>query len=316
MTVGLFLDGYFHQNLDTDGESFLTPWHGVFYAGFTASAAWLAAMSRRRAAGVVDWRLSWLPPGYDGARLGLVLFAVGGLGDAVWHTALGVERGIDALLSPTHLLLFAGLVLILTSPLRALRAVPERPPSGWMLAASVTSVTALVGFFLNFAWGLGIGALTRLPYNPVTEEGETAVIAGVASMLVTTVVLFTAARLLLSAGRVPPGALAALFTVTALLVSVAFDEDAEGVAAAALAGVTLEALVRSRRVGRRWAGSSGVPFGASAAVLWISYLGLLRTLDGIAWQAEIWLGAVVLSSLCAFTVATVTTSRSAASPPS
>ena len=51
MTAGLFLDGYFHQNLDTDGESFLTTWHAVFYAGFTASALWLAAMSRRRSGG-------------------------------------------------------------------------------------------------------------------------------------------------------------------------------------------------------------------------------------------------------------------------
>lgn len=307
MTVGLFLDGYFHQNLDSDGESFLTPWHGVFYAGFTASALWLAAMSRRRAPGVVDWRLSSLPPGYEGARLGLVLFAAGGLGDALWHSALGVERGIDALLSPTHLLLFAGLVLILTSPLRAGRAVPDQPPSGWMLAGSVISATALVGFFVNFAWGLGIAAFTRVPYNPVTEAGETAVIAGVASMLVTTVVLFTAARLLLAAGPVPPGALTALFTITALLVSVAFDEDAEGVAAAALAGVALEVLLRSRQAARPAGGASGLAFGASAAVLWVSYLGLLRALDGIGWQAEIWLGAAALSSLCAFAVATLTT---------
>ena len=306
MTVGLFLDGYFHQNLDSDGESFLTPWHGLFYAGFTASALWLAAMSRRRAPGVVDWRLSSLPPGYEGARLGLVLFAAGGLGDTVWHTAFGVERGIDALLSPTHLLLFAGLVLILTSPVRAGRAVPEQPPSGWMLAGSVISATALVGFFLNFAWGLGIAALTRVPYNPVTDAGETAVIAGVASMLVTTVVLYTAARLLLATGPVPPGALTALFTITALLVSVAFDEDAEGVAAAALAGVTLEVLVRSRRADRLSGGSSGLAFAASSAVLWVSYLGLLQVLDGIAWQAEIWLGAAALSSLCAFAVATLT----------
>ena len=306
MTVGLFLDGYFHQNLDTDGESFLTPWHGVFYAGFTASALWLAAMSRRRAPRVVDWRLSSLPPGYEGARVGLVLFAAGGLGDAAWHTAFGVERGIDALLSPTHLLLFAGLVLILTSPVRAARAVPERPPSAWMLTGSVLSATALVGFFVNFAWGLGIAAFTRVPYNPVTDTGETAVIAGVASMLVTTFVLFGAARVLLATGAVPTGALTALFTVTALLVSVAFDEDAEGVAAAALAGIALEILARYRPPARR-SRSFALAFGVAAAVLWVSYLGLLRGLDGIAWQAEIWLGAAALSSLCAVAVATLIT---------
>jgi len=304
MTVGLFLDGYFHQNLDSDGESFLTPWHAVFYAGFTASVLWLVGMSRRRAPGVVDWRLSFLPAGYAGARLGLVLFALGGLGDAFWHSAFGVERGIDALLSPTHLLLFAGLVLILTAPLRAARAVPESAPGSWIIAGSVISATALVGFFLNFAWGLGIAALTRVPYDPVTDAGETAVIAGVASMLVTTVVLFTAARVLIAAGAVPAGALTALFTLTALLVSVAFDEDAEGVVAAMLGGVVLDAAIHART--RLPKLSSAVAFGIASSVLWLGYLGLLQALDGIEWQAEIWLGAVALSSLCAAALAALT----------
>lgn len=235
MTIGLFLDGYFHQNLDTAGESFLTPWHAVVYSGFIASALWLAGMARRRG-GVADWRFSSLPPGYRGAGVGLVLFALGAAGDSAWHTAFGVERGIDALLSPTHLLLFAGLFLILMSPVRAAHAVPTAPPARWMIAGSVITATALVGFFLNFAWGLGISALARVHYNPVTDAGETAIIAGVASTLVTTAVLFSAARLLLAAGSVPTGALAALFGSVALLVSAAFDEDAEGVAAAVVGG--------------------------------------------------------------------------------
>ncbi len=305
MTGGLFLDGYFHQNLESDGESFLTPWHGVFYAGFTASALWLSSLSRRRSPGMVDWRMSSLPPGYDGARIGLLLFALGGIGDAAWHRAFGVERGIDALLSPTHLVLFAGLTLILTAPLRAARATPEHPPGPWMIAGSVITATALVGFFLNFAWGLGIAAFARVPYDPVTDVGETAVIAGVASMVITTVVLFTAARVLLTTGRVPAGgAFTALFTVTALLVSVAFDEDAEGVAAAALAGAALDVLIRISPAGPGQRRS--LAFGSAAAVLWLAYLGLLQALDGIEWQAEIWLGAAVLCSLTAVAVAPIT----------
>jgi len=304
MTVGLFLDGYFHQNLDSGGESFITPWHGVFYAGFTASALWLARMSRRRAPGGLDWRLASLPPGYDGARVGLALFALGGIGDAAWHGAFGVERGIDALLSPTHLLLFVGLLLILTAPVRAARATPSQPPSPWMLAWSVITATALVGFFLNFAWGLGIAALTRTPYDPLTDAGETSVIAGVASMLVTTAVLFTASRVLLAARQLPVGAITALFTITALLVSAAFDEDAEGVLAAALAGVALELLLRTRR-----AVDPGRPpiaaFVTASGVLWLGYLGLLRALDGIEWQPEIWLGAATLCALLAGAIAAI-----------
>lgn len=298
MTVGLFLDGYFHQHLDTEGESFITPWHAVFYAGFTASALWLATMARRRSPGAVHWRLTALPPGYDGARLGLGLFALGGAGDALWHTAFGVERGIDALLSPTHLLLFAGLVLILTAPLRAARAVPQSPPGPWLLAGSLIAATALVGFFLNFVWGLGISASTRIAYDPITDAGEGAVIAGVASTLVTTAVLFAAARLLAASGKPPVGAMACLFGTVALLVSAAFDEDIEGVAAAVLAGLTLEVLTRLGAARRRsWPPHAS--FGVAAAVLWLTYFGLLVTRDGIAWSAEIWAGVIALNVLAA-----------------
>ena len=295
MTAGLFLDGYFHQNLDGESESFLTPWHAVFYAGFAASALWMAGMSRRRSSGRIDWLLGSLPPGYEGARIGLGLFAFGGLGDALWHTALGVERGVDALLSPTHLVLFAGLVLILTAPVRALRCAPDAPPRPWMLVGSVTSAAALVGFFLNFAWGLGIAAYTRVGYNSISEVGETQVFAGVASTIVTTVVLCGAARTLLHTGPPPAGALTVLFVVVALLVSAAFDEDAEGVVAALVAGLTLDAGVRRT--------NPGPAFFVGTAALWIVYFGLLRTLDGIEWQPEIWVGALVLNALLGYAVA-------------
>jgi hypothetical protein len=307
MTVGLFADGYFHQNLESDSESFFTPWHALFYSGFAASALWLASMARRRGGGRGKGWLRSLPPGYGGAGVGVVLFAAGGVGDAAWHTALGVERGIDALLSPTHLVLFAGLVLILTAPLRAARAAPEVPPSRWMVVGSVTSAAALVGFFLNFVWGLGVAALARVPYDPVTDAGETEVIAGVASMLVTTVVLFGAAQVMMSAGRLPVGAATILFGVVALLVSTAFDEDAEGVVAALVAGLVLDGLLRLRQLESRRLTQVGAAFGGASAALWLVYLGLLGALDGIEWQAEIWLGAVVLNALAASAVAVMPT---------
>ncbi len=298
MTVGLFLDGYFHQNLDTDGESFLTPWHALFYSGFTAMVLWLAVLAGRR--GGLDWRLSRLPEGYEGARFGVVLFAVGGVGDALWHTAFGVERGIDALLSPTHLLLFVGLVLLLGAPARASGSSDVAP---WVVVGSIVSATALVGFFVNFLWGLGISAQTRVSYDPITDAGETAVIAGVASTLVTTLVLYGAARVLCELHRPPVGALAALFGVVGALVSVAFDEDVEGVAAALLAGVVLDVILRRSRSGSNGVGGSTALFAASGAVLWATYLGLLAAGDGIAWPREISLGTVVMNVFVAAAIA-------------
>lgn len=302
MTAGLFLDGYFHQNLDSEGESFLTPWHAVFYSGFAATLLWLVAMAHRRDR-AVDWRLSTLPPGYGGARAGLILFAVGGLGDAAWHTSLGVERGIDALLSPTHLLLFTALLLLLTSPLRAQRAAPSAPPKPWIVVGSLVTSTALVGFFLNFAWGLGTAALTRVVYDPITNAGETVVIAGVASTLVTTGVLFVAARVLVAIEYPPPGAITLLFGTVALLVSTAFDEDAEGVVAAFVAGVLLDVLIRFPR---RPDWPLATSFAAAATAMWASYFGLLIAIEGIDWQPEIWVGTVALNALTAAGIALIT----------
>ena len=304
MTVGLFMDGYFHQSLEGTTESFLTPWHGVFYAGFVASVLWLVALSTRRSGVGLDWRLGSLPPGYGGARVGIVLFGLGAVGDAAWHTALGVERGIDALLSPTHLVLFAGLVLILTAPLRAARGAGRAGPSRWMVVGAATTATALVGFFLNFAWGLGIAALARVAYDPVTEVGETQVIGGIASMLVTSAVFFGAARVVISTGQPPPGAFAVLFGVVALLVSAAFDEDAEGVVAAVLAGAVLDVLLYTAPVRH---GRHGAAFAVTSGSMWLVYLGLLAALDGIEWHPEIWMGGVVLNALLAFAIAALPT---------
>lgn len=300
MTIGLFLDGYFHQNLETSSESFVTPWHGVFYSGFAASVLWLWTLARRRAP--KGDRLRALPPGYELAAAGVVLFGFGGAGDVAWHSAFGVERGIDALLSPTHLLLFAGLVLVLTAPFRA-AAQPSSAAGPWVVVASVTTTTALVGFFLNFAWGLGIAANTRVAYDAVSESGEVQVIAGVASMLVTTAVLFGAARVALSRGSVPVGAFTVLFGVVALLVSAAFDEDAEGIVAAVAAGVTLDACLVA--LGSARGRAVAISFAIASSVLWLGYFLLLVTLDGIAWQAEVWLGAVVLSAIAAVAIASL-----------
>ena|SRR5919109_193336 len=43
----------------------------------------------------------------------------GGIADLAWHEVFGVEVALDALVSPSHVPLAAGGLLILTSPLRA-----------------------------------------------------------------------------------------------------------------------------------------------------------------------------------------------------
>lgn len=135
MILGLMVNAYFHST-DADLETFFTPWHGLFYSGFIATAVWLIrlALARRHMTGNI---LTWAPPGYRSALIGLGVFAPGGAGDTVWHVTLGIETGLEMLLSPTHLTLFVGMLLIVSAPFRAAwtaQPMPSTPPMSKFVA--------------------------------------------------------------------------------------------------------------------------------------------------------------------------------------
>ncbi|HSE45781.1 MAG TPA: hypothetical protein VLA89_10700 [Gemmatimonadales bacterium] len=50
-----------------------------------------------------------LPVGYGLSGLGALIFAAGGMTDLIWHTIFGIEAHVEALLSPTYLVLALGL---------------------------------------------------------------------------------------------------------------------------------------------------------------------------------------------------------------
>lgn len=299
LIVGLFLDGYAHQHLVAGTESFATPWHAVFYAGFVACAAWTARLIRVRGGRFWSWRV---PPGYGPAVAGLGLFAVGGAGDLAWHSFFGVEVGIDALLSPTHLVLMLALLSIVTAPYRAALSATISGARRRVAMVALGAGTALVAFFVNFAWGLGDGGF-RVAYDPLTGAGETHVIAGVASVLVTTGVFVGAALFALRLGSPPKGTFTILFGLASLAVHLAFDEEWTGVVAAVVGGAVLDAVLSGGLSRAR------IRLGLAGAttVVWSVYYGTASLLDVVAWPPEVWVGAVVISALCAAGVATLAT---------
>ena len=101
LIVGLFLDGWAH-GAQPELESFFTPWHAIFYSGFTAMTAWIGwlAWSRRAPGRRIERSL---PRGYAPAAAGILLFSISGLGDLAWHQTFGIEQDLSALLSPSHL---------------------------------------------------------------------------------------------------------------------------------------------------------------------------------------------------------------------
>jgi len=153
-TVGLFLDAWAHNNVPRL-ETFFTPWHGVLYSGFVASGAWIAWTVRDGLrAGRFDVRA--VPLGYASSAVAVVGFAIAGGADLAWHTAFGIEQNIDILFSPTHIALIAAMLVIVTTPVRAMwadRSLAAAPGLRRLLPALLSAclATTLVLLFLQYA---------------------------------------------------------------------------------------------------------------------------------------------------------------------
>jgi hypothetical protein len=214
LIAGLFVDGWAHRNLSAL-ETFFTPWHSLFYSGFTATALWMAYLVRKH---------SGVPVGYRIGITGVGVFALGGIGDLVWHTVFGIEVSLDALLSPTHLALLTGILLILTSPIRSSwhRPTPRATPWGQILPAllSTTLVIAVLQFFFLYASGW-TSELPGVPFEP--NDDELLAAYGVLEILVSTAIMFGGILVLLKRYRPPPGSFILLFGVVGVLMS-ALDE--------------------------------------------------------------------------------------------
>lgn len=295
--IGIFVDAYFHAT-DAGLESFWTPWHALFYSGFTATAAWIVLLAVRRR---VDGQslIDATPSGYRGALLGIGLFGLGGVGDAIWHTIFGVETSLDALLSPTHLVLFVGATLIASAPLRAAWVDPnDRSNLTWKEflapALGLTWTAALVAFMLAYAVLLTDGELPRSAFTPGSGNAEFIAAYGVLSAIVTTVILVAPLLLVLRRWSALPAGAVTLFTVViVLMVALGFDRDLVGLGPALVAGVVGDLLVRKERP---WLVAAVYPL-----VLWSTYFVMAgRSGGGLGWPPEIWGGIIffaVLTSL-------------------
>lgn len=330
MVAGVFVDGWAHINLPATKETFFTPWHGMLYSGFAAVTAWVALPLVRHREGPLSARV---PVGYGLGVVGLVLFAAGGAGDMLWHTLLGIETGVDALLSPTHLLLLAGGLLLLTSPVRAAeRTITEPDPTLRHLLPVVVALAltaAIVGFFFAYAWGL-IDPTPAEPVPPAAldehapghREAEQVVAFGILSRMLSTTILLGPLLYLARRWRPPVGTVTILFTA----VSVPLFVLAAGSSAAADLGVGPGGLalllpplvtgVAADVVLRRWeipgdrAWTLHVFAGGLALVLWAGHFLAMAASIGVGWPPELWGGAIGMAVLTAVGMATLTGTRS------
>ena len=151
MVLGFFSDLWAHSHGRV--ETFFTVWHLALYSAAGLVFLILAitwARARRSGAAITDA----LPRGYGASFVGSMLFLVGGLLDMLWHLTFGIEANVSALFSPTHILLFAAGLLMVSGPLRAAWARHDGDEMPWRarlpmvvsLALVLTVLTAITQF--------------------------------------------------------------------------------------------------------------------------------------------------------------------------
>jgi hypothetical protein len=297
---GGFLDGWAHNHGRVD-TSFLTPWHAVLYTGFLAVAGWLTGTLVRNRAEGKSWRRA-LPPGYGLSFVGVLVFAAGGVADALWHRLFGIEQSIEALYSPSHLTLAVGSALIVSGPFRAAWRCRDRAATpGWaQLLPMLLSLTFVLSGFTFSAQVLHpLLPLRRLMALPGAHE----MVVYLQTLLIATVliqILLRVGVILLALRRwpLPPGSMTLVWTLNSLLMCTLDPEYDYGL----LVPVLLSALVGDGLLARlRPAPQRPWAFRlfafAMPLVFCLCYFGALRLLKGWWWSVHLWTGAIVLAGL-------------------
>ena len=295
---GAFVDGWAHTHGKVD-TTFFTPWHAAFYTGFLAVAGALVGALVHQRTHRDTWQQA-LPPGYNLALLGVVIFGCGGVGDMLWHTFFGIEKGVEALFSPTHIMLGCGGWLMVGGPFCATWQRPTLPEGRWH--------QPLPGL-LSLTWMLSTGTfLTQIAHPLVYLWGGGSVPGtpgwiwqslGVVGMLWDTAFLMGFVLLTMRRWTLPVGALTLVIGLNALAMGFLHRGAypflpvlARVVAAlgAEMAYIWLRPSVQRSGAWRLFA--TVVP-----ALLTTLHFGTLGLTVGVWWSVHLWAGTIVLTGL-------------------
>lgn len=296
--IGNLIDIRGHDSgVSFEEEGFLTVPHIIFYSAFAGIALLIAAVIVANRMEGESW-LGTVPHGYKLGLVGVLLFGLGGPGDALWHATFSAESGVEALTSPTHLMLATGSVLFLSSPARRAFGFVEQELRGRtqvpMLMSAAFTFTALT--------------IITLYGHPVFGDqwvrvGDN-VSLGVISVMFQAGILAGVIAVLIRRFRLVPGA----FTLLLGLNGIAMTWVGESYVL--LPGIVLTGIVADAvyfwlkptpdrdRVFRGFV--AGVPL-----LYYALYFVSISLTGGIAWVIHIWAGSIVLAGFAGLLVSYV-----------
>ncbi|MGZ3507548.1 MAG: hypothetical protein ACXWNJ_03975 [Vulcanimicrobiaceae bacterium] len=302
---GFFLDAWAHGHVPV--ETFFTPYHGVFYSGMLALIVVVATYVLQNRRKGYAWR-DVLPSAYRWPICGFAIFVVSGFGDLLWHELLGIEEGVDALLSPTHQGLGLGIFFLSSGPINSalgartqLRSLAAYLP----LVLSLATWLVLVHFGTAYAFDPAAGRMNAPPsshifspdYLTAVTIGYYKIGTGVLVVLFQSALMAGIALFVASQFRTPPGVLTLTYLLGNAPAAAAFTNDTPLLVTVLLmslaAGVVGDLLIakiepRPERIAQYRLFGIAVPFTYFAV-----YFIVTAIAGGLWWDWNVTLGAAL-----------------------
>ncbi|HLZ80580.1 MAG TPA: hypothetical protein VKP04_03040 [Ktedonobacteraceae bacterium] len=290
---GGYLDAWAHNHFQL--ETFFTPWHAVLYSGLLAVLTFhFGALIRNRLKGY-SWRNS-LPEGYWLSIAGIIGFALGGVGDMVWHILFGIELNVDGALSPTHLELALCIGIIVSGPFRAAwrRSNGNTPgivhflPTIISLAYILSVITLIAQFASPFVHLWPTPAFAQDPFSNQA--------LAVVSIVVQSIILLSLFLLAIRRWTLPFGTFTIVLTLNITFLSFMQDHYLL-IPAAALSGFVADLLVW--RLKPSVAKPDAVRLFAFIvpSMLYLLYFLTLMLTTGVVWTIHLWLGSTIVAGI-------------------
>jgi hypothetical protein len=295
--IGLGLDGWAHAHIPRL-ETFFTPWHGVLYSGFLASAAFLVANALRNRSQGSSWRKS-VPTGYWLSLIGVPIFLFGGVADMIGHILWGIEVGVEPLLSPTHLILAVGGLLMISGPLRAAWQRREGKAPGWLalfpMLLSVTLSLSIVTFFTQFSNpNVNVFLVTASDSKQWINQA-----LGTTGMLFLSVVLVCVVYMLVRRWTLPRGSLIFVIGLNTLYMALIYERYAL-IISGFLAGLAVELIYWWLNPTVAKAGTMRLFLPAVPVSYFVMYFMTVQVWQGLRWSIYLWGGVTVLSGIIGY----------------
>jgi hypothetical protein len=247
-----------------------------------------------------------LPKGYNLSFIGILLLGLSGFLDMLWHTFIGVEKGLELFASPPHILMSIASFLIVSGPFRNYATVKIKKISTFSILPAVISLSYILSCFTfmtlhthpffqvyagGYYWRDAFQNQDRAIYFIIIQS---ALLAGT---------IFSCLRL----GKLPFGSFTLILAINALLMCMLRD-NYKFIPGVVLSGLVTDLLYHKLKVAQLY---SLHIFGFLTTFIYSSsYFLTLIISRSLIWPAHLWMGTILLSGITGLLISYLVTQYS------